>query len=310
MSELLEIREMLQETHATLAQLERSIAKHPDDWTLAVTAESLKQRQTTLEKAFAEAANADLLDVCKYRLIPDGKENFSIASLTSTLGAFQDLLTVVFDALKNGPKVRPKLSAEIVSSTTLDFGYAYAGSLGFVMTMPNDRMLVGESELDRAIKIIFVMAKAHNPDELSKHIGEVGVAGIRRLYHWCSAHSDYGLSADIKWQRDETERGSVIVQKEEMRRLKEIIDKTSDEKIERFTFVGELRGLDVGHSSTFRFTVPGAEEITGRIAGSFDRTQVYEIHGTYEAQLIKRIKVHYSMEREEEAWELLALGRD
>lgn len=56
MSALLEIRERLQETHTELVHIERSIAAHPDDWTLVITAESLRRRQTTLEKAFAEAA--------------------------------------------------------------------------------------------------------------------------------------------------------------------------------------------------------------------------------------------------------------
>jgi len=303
MTALLELRDKLQDTHATIEGLQRALADHPDDAALAFTVRSLESRQRVLEQAFLAEANADHLDVCNYRLIPEGS-TCSVAAISRALGSFQDLVTVVFDAMKNGPKLRARPSAEIVAGSTLDFGYAYPGSLGFMLTMPNERLLVGESELDRAVVAIFEMAKAETPQQLATHVAEVGVASIRRLYAWSSSHAEYGLSAAIKWQRQADERASVTVQKEELARLREIIDEASEEKVEAHEIIGELTGLDVGAGNWFRLSVPGAEDVTGKIADTFNRSQSYEIHGRYSASVLKKSKIHYSTEREEEWWEL------
>lgn len=306
MSEIIDVRTLLQETSATLSSVERAVAVAPQDWALALTAESLRQRQADLERAFSAVAHLDHLDVCNYRLIPDGN-SYSVAAVTKALGSFQDMVTVIFDAFKNGPKVRARPSAEIVVSSTLDFGYAYAGSLGFMLTMPNDRLLVGETELDQAMRTIFEMAKSETPTQLATYVDRVGVAGIRRLYSWSQSHAEYGLSADIKWQRQEQERASVVVQKEELARLREIIEQASEEKVQQFEVIGELIGLDVGASNSFRISVPGTEDIVGKIGEHFNKSERYQIHGRYNANLYKKSKVHYSTEREEEWWELIEL---
>jgi hypothetical protein len=61
MNMLLDLREKLQDTHATMAQLRRALIASPDDDGLALMAESLAQRQEDLEAAFSRAAGAQLL---------------------------------------------------------------------------------------------------------------------------------------------------------------------------------------------------------------------------------------------------------
>ncbi len=164
MSAFLDLRNLLQETSATLERLEREIAKSPRDWGLAITADFLRRRQTDLEGEFAAIANLNLLDVCDYRLIPSDNGDYPIISVTRALASFQELVTTVFDAFKTQPKVRARFTADVVAASTLSFGYAYPGSLGFVLTMPNERLLLGESDLDRAIQTIFEMAKSEQPN--------------------------------------------------------------------------------------------------------------------------------------------------
>ena len=91
-------------------------------------------------------------------------------AITKSLATFQELVTAIFDAFKTSPKLRAKISAEIVAQSTLNFGYAYPGSLGFVLTMPNDRLLIGESELDRAFQTIFAMTKAEQSAEVASYV--------------------------------------------------------------------------------------------------------------------------------------------
>ena len=179
MSVLLDLRDRLQETHVAIARVEAAVVQHPDDETLALTIESLRQRHRELDIAFSEAANIEHVDICSYRLIADESDRFSVSAMTTTLSAFQSLVTVVYDALKTGAKVRARPSAEIVEQSTFDFEYAYPGSLGFVLTMPNERLLIGESDLDQAISWIFKMMKAESTEEVARFARQVGVASIR-----------------------------------------------------------------------------------------------------------------------------------
>lgn len=308
MTALLDLCEKLQDTNATIDGLRKALAGHPNDAALALTFRSLETRYRDLEQAFLVEANADHLDVCNYRIMPEGG-GCSVAAITRVLGSFQELVTVAFDAIKTGPKIRARLSAEVVAGSSFDFGYTYPGSLGFMLTMPNERLLIGESELDRAVRSVFEMTKVETPQQLARYVTEFGVASIRRLYAWSSAHIEHGLSADIKWQRQTDERASVTIQKEELAQLCEIIDKASEEKVETYEIIVELTGLDVGVGNWFRLSRPEAADITGKISASFSRAQAYEIHGKYYANLLKKSKIHYSIDREEERWELIELKK-
>lgn len=307
MSEFLDLRNLLQDTTATLERLEREIAKAPADWALVLTAESLRQRQTDLEKEFAALANINLLDVCDYRLIPPGNGEYSITSVTKTLSAFQDLVTTIFDAFKTAPKIRARVSADIVAASTMSFGYSYAGSLGFVLTMPNDRLLIAESELDRAIQTIFEMAKAERPEQLLAYVARVGVAGIRRLYAWSHSHAEYGLSADIRWRRQETDRARVVVQNQELTRLTEIIDKASEEEIEQVRLDGTLEGGDQ-QTRRFHMSFPEAEDVMGQMGEAFAIAPEALVLGRrYRAELVKRTVISLSTDEQATHWELMSL---
>jgi hypothetical protein len=304
MSELLNLRNLVQETSATLERLEREIAKAPDDWSLAITAQSLRQRQIDLEKEFAFLTNTNLLDVCDYRLIPPANGEYSVASITKTLSAFQDLVTTIFDAFKTTPKIRARVGADVVEASTLNFGYSYPGSLGFVLTMPNERLLIGDSELDRAFVTIFEMAKAQRPEQLLAFVGRVGVAGIRRLYAWSRSHAEYGLSADIRWRRQEVERARVVVQSQELTRLTEIIDQASEEEIERLTLDGTLEGGDQ-QTRRFHMSFPGADDVVGQMGEAFAIAPEALVLGRcYRAELVKRTVISLSTDQQDTHWEL------
>lgn len=308
MSEFLDIRNLVQETSATLEQLEREIVKDPNDWSLAITAESLRQRQRDLEKEFASLANINLLDVCDYRLIPPPNGEYSIASVTKILSTFQDLVTIVFDAFKTTPKIRARVAADIVAASTLSFGYSYAGSLGFVLTMPNERLLIAESELDRAIQTIFEMAKADRPDQLLAYVARVGVAGIRRLYTWSHSHAEYGLSADIRWRRQEADRARVVVQNQELTRLTEIIEQASEEEVDQVALAGTLEGGDL-QTRRFHMSFPEADDVIGQMGEAFAiEPEALVLGRRYHAELVKRTVISLSTDEQNTNWELMRLS--
>ena len=271
--------------------------------------ESLVNRQRDLEEAFAEAAHEEFLDLCVYRLIADSHDSFSISAFTGALGSFQSLLTTVYDSLKTGPKVQARFSAEIVQESTLSVGYTYPGSLGLVLTMPNERLMIVESLLDQAVGIVFAMAKASSAADVAAYAQQAGVASVRKLYAWSQSHSEHAMSADIRWQRRGEDRASLLVQHQELEQLERTIEEAVEEKHEPVVVTGELTGLDVSVGGRFRLKFPDADDIVGHLADSFDRTRPYTIHDMFEVRMTKHSKVFYSTEREEQTWELSELRR-
>jgi hypothetical protein len=153
MADLVDLRDKLLETHAALARLRVEFPEHTPvaDQRFELTLKSLEHRREKLEASFRKAANVDLVEICDYKLIPERDGTFSISAVGDNLKHFQSWLTVVVDAVRGGPKERSRPGPDVVQQSTLDFAYTYGGSLGFVFTVPNERLLFGASDLDQAI---------------------------------------------------------------------------------------------------------------------------------------------------------------
>ena len=66
MSALLDLRDQIQESCATLAKIERVASDFPQDRSLSLTIKSLRRRQKELELAFEEEAD-DLTELAALR---------------------------------------------------------------------------------------------------------------------------------------------------------------------------------------------------------------------------------------------------
>lgn len=307
MADLLDILQKLKDTEAALAKLRDIAAKHPDRPSITSTISSLQKRNRSLETLFASMTNKQHLDVCSYKLIPEHGDNYSLWSVTSTLGDFQDTLTLIYDAIKTGQrKERASWGSDIAQETALNFGYSFSGSLGFVFTLPNERLLLVESTLDMAFRQLFEMVKANSSEELAQYARSLGVAPIRKLYRWATDHVEAGLSVDIKWRRNEEIRASLVVQQPELARLCEVISQTSEETEERLTMRGILLGADLV-TRAFRFDPETGEDIRGRLADTLEVKEELRLGHVYTASFIKRIKKHYSTEKEDVTWLLTDL---
>ena len=76
----------------------------------------------------------------------------------------------------------------------LDFAYSYSGSLGFVFSVPNDRMLVGESLFDMAMGAFMDLPRVESSESVSIFAKKYGTAPVRLAFQWAQAH----LGADRK----------------------------------------------------------------------------------------------------------------
>ena len=155
MSKLAEIQQELLETNAAIGKLERAIAEEPKSLSLAATMQSLEKRYQKLEYVFMTEVDNLGAEVCAYKVFSD-EERPSVKALSSVLGNFQNLVSTVYDAIKtNIPKERARISAEIAAETEFRFGYTFPGSVGVVLTVQNQRLLIGESYLDESMRELY-----------------------------------------------------------------------------------------------------------------------------------------------------------
>ncbi len=306
MANFLEILENLQATESEISRLKNEIATNPSESSLGLMLESLYMRQKNLQDDFSSTAHEKFLDVCTYRLIPKENDRPSLSTIGRALCDFQALFTLVYDSLKNGPKDRSSFSAEIAKESAFDFGYSFSGSIGFALTMPNQRLLLGETELDRTMATIFELAKANDSENVRSFARMVGRAAIRKIYEWANNHVDATLDADIQWKRNNQIRSRLFIQSPELSKLKKIIDETNEEKPKPIELTGRLIGRDI-KTGLFHMAFEGeAEDIKGRLGEGVSIANK-ELDRVYTASLLKITKTYYSIEKEDVSYVLLGL---
>ncbi len=306
MTTLFELAAELRQTHAAVRRMDELFAAHPDDDALEINMLGIQKRQRVLELQFAELANQKHVDVLGYRFIPEAGNSYPLTAVAGALSALQEAISVVFDALRSVPKIRARISADIAALTSLDFAYTYDGSLGFAFSIPNERLLLGESDLDRAVSLIFRTIKATSRDEISVLAQEIGPAGLRRIYRWADQHSKFDIGADIEWRRRLEVRDEVRVQPQELMRLKEIIEESSPETQDDIEINGVLMGIDVT-ADTFRLAVAEGDDVRGRLADEFNRAEHWAVVTRYSALLNVRTKLSYATDTELKSYFLKSL---
>ena len=314
MTELLEIAEKLQDTHAAVARLEQSIATKCDPPpSVLMMLRSLKRRQESLEAQFAEIAHTEYLDVCRYELFPQTAQRPTLTALGKTLLDFQYLFTQVYDALQRRvPRVRSRISQAVTNESAFTFAYTFSGSVGFVLTMPNERLLIGETLLDETIQKVFEMIKAGSSEEIAAHARQVGVGPVRTMYQWASDQLLSGVTSRIEWRRKEEVRSDLQIQNPELEALRKAIEAISDTVVNTSPMIGELRGWDVD-SKTFHLKTATGDirgKMSDEVAEKYSANQTVEVPRIYRATIRTETTISYAFEQETETHTLLSLEED
>jgi hypothetical protein len=306
MSRLRAILDRINDVEATISRISRE-ATDESAFAYRLTLESLENRRDELRSELAEATRHEFVEICDYRIIPDKVGSYVLSAVTSALHEFQDIFSIVYDAQTSKPKQRATLDAEVVSKTQFNFGFAYEGSLGVALTIRNDRLLLIESDLDQAIGAVFSLLKATSAESLRQSEALYGRAAIRKLYTWSKAHSDYGMSADIKWVRDSEVRKSVLTQSQEFAEICRMIEAKSDETVLPVTLHGVLASWDTVHRK-FILLVPDAEPISGIIGKDVDISRPRTVRGERcEVSLLKHVRIRYTSDKDETYWEVVGI---
>ncbi len=302
MSRLSDLQIELQEASAAIVRAERTLAENPNIPSVAATLRTIKKRRENLEEQFFSEANILGLDVCGYRIEPtEGRP--TIAAMTAVLGTFQKVFTSVYDALCHGPKLTSKASRETIAATSFEFAYTFPGSIGIMMTLPNERLIVGESSLDAAIKTTFDLVHAKDPEEVQSLTDKVGLPAVRLAHEWAQENARAGFGANITWQRKDTVLSSVRVQTQELARLASIM--TNAQAKEEKVVVGELITVELA-AKKFQMRV-GEAILHGNFEDAISASHPAQLPKRYKATLHVLQKVVISEAEEEITYFLLRL---
>jgi hypothetical protein len=270
MSRLEDLQRELQRTAAAIVHAERTLAAHPGIPSVAATLRTIQKRRESLEEQFFEAASAQGLDVCGYRIELEDRAA-TITGMTAVLSAFQKVFTSVYDALDRGPKLTSKSSAQTAEATAFGFAYTYPGSVGVMMTLANNPQLIGETKLDEAMARTLELIHANDRTKVESLTEMLGVPAVRLAHQWASANVESGFGADITWRKNDVVKAEVRLQPQEIAQLAMTIKSTTAK--EEVTIIGELTHVDT-QQKTFRMSVidPLNRNVKDRdIHGTFDK---------------------------------------
>ena len=306
MSELFDIVENLQDTDATVKRLARAIEERPGDDLLRINFEAIEKRQRDLVRRLDHTLHAKQSELVSYRIMRDWSDTYPAKAVTASIGAFQDLVTSVFDAIRTVPKLRFRPSAENVQLSTFDFAGAAAGSVIVSLAVPNDRLLVGETELDMTFGLVEQALSARASDDLKLLADRIGVASIAKAYSWAESAVEFGLDTEIKWGKRYGDMQEITITRVEAGIIKELIENKSETRTEIVELEGVLLGHD-GATSYFHLQMAGENvEIKGDV--SDDLPKIWTTGLPYRARVLRTAHIRYATGEERVRWTLLALS--
>ena len=306
MSELLELQHKLRDTASTITDLERSFAQEPNSLGLRLSLESVVKRFRELEADFQELADQKTMAVCKYRLFRETDEGLSLRGFSGALSEFQSSFSSLYAAIQSGPRKRTKLSRDVVRATRFNFGYAYAGSVGVVLTIERERMQVDIGALTDTITTFFHLAGAPTRNDIREIGRRLGPAPLRSIFKWAQAHITDGIGADILWLHGK-ETTHLFLQRDGIQRLRDEIVATSDEERKELTITGVLTGASVV-TKRFDFLTDYGDIIKGNFTYAISRDHAVRIpNARYRATVEKVSTVNYFSAEEKTTWKLLRL---
>lgn len=307
MSGILGVLNEIQSTEAEVHKLEQLVVQYPERRSLRLALQSLAERQEALNEEFNSIAFQTGVDVCSYRLFNSADSRPSIGVLSKVWGDFQALFTTVYDATKNGPKHKAKFSADVMTESALQWGYTFVGSIGVVLTVPNERLLLEQTELDKAVEAFTHLVQSTSSEHIAEASKTLGRASVVRLKQWAEGHINAGLGADFKWMRGDHVRAEFFVQEPEIENLHLAILETSDEVVQDIELLGRLVGIDV-EIRTFHIIAEDGSEIRGKIDESIGVASLTEVPKVYNARIRRWSKLNYATGEESITHRLLDLN--
>lgn len=307
MGRLADLKIEIQKVSETIRMLESALVRRPDEEGLIVNLSTLRDVRNDLEIKFRGVADLEEVDICVYRVFrAHGRE--SARGFATSLAIFQKLYSVVYDALKNGPKQRASLSQAVTDLTDFGFAYSSAGSIAATLTLPNEHLLF-DSSLDGAIQMVFELAQMRELDAVAKLVGRLGAAPISVLYDWAESNLEFEMGTEVRWERLDKVRNRLFVDHVAMAKLAELLAAGGEPRTEERQVFGRLEGIDVG-ARTFKMIV-AKDIVTGKLdlESPFNLDHTVEVPAMYHALLRTTSRDVYAKGETEVRHVILSLTR-
>lgn len=305
MSGLNSLLENLQRTYAAIAEVQEVAARTPGDLMVLANLGSLKREAADLEALWEEECREARIEVCRYRLMPEHEQRYTVAAVTKSLLDFQELFSQIYDALKNGAKKSRQLSAWMVNETAFDFGFSYPGSLGVALMVPSQADLLG-GKFDDTVDAFLQVMHVSNEDEVKDLAKALGPSVVKKAYDWSRVNHVSGYAIDVTWNTVRGTKKGAVVDVAALGKIVEIIGRTSDVERRTIRGPGTLVGLDTV-KKRFRFIEPDGLDYSGPVADDFEIQRKWAVNQTYLALIQVEEITEYATQEIKTTYRLMSL---
>jgi hypothetical protein len=305
MSKLQSLIDQLNDTNRVVGQIQDNANGELDAIT-RFNLSSIEMRRDTLTRQINDELAVTQNSMIQYRIVRESDGKYPAKAVGEALERFQDLLTSVYDALVYGPKRRFRPSIDSIEKTTLNFAGATAGSVKITLAAEDDRLLLGDTTLERALGLVEKTLSAQTTDDLSLLANEVGIASVSRAYEWSKSAAGYGLKTEISWGKTHKSDQVFEINSDDAARVSQLIERKSDDLITSHEYLCVLHGFDKKSSYFHIETLDEREDIKGDVG-----LNVSEVHTTgkrYRAYLKRAVITQYATGEDKVHWTLEQLS--
>ena len=232
MNRLPDLLDDLAEADTVGQALRRFAEAEPRDPIATINLDAVMRRRRDLERELGALLGREQHDLIRYRIeLSDGTAPPAAAVSRSVL-LFQTLVTAAFDAIRTVPKRLYQPSNENVRLSSLSFASPPAGQTAIHFTIPNDRLLIVESDLDAAFAIVFELLTARAKTMFRNIAVRAGIASVAAAYAWAENAAQHGLTTTITWRKASDERRTISISHSDALLFRTAIEAIADEAVE------------------------------------------------------------------------------
>jgi hypothetical protein len=291
----------LQDSDATLADLGVLANLEPLDPIIDLNREAIKRRRHDLERELHDLLKRQQLDLIRYKIARSGGGPCPASGVARSIWSFQELLTSVFEAVRSRGNQSPRQSEDSGELSALVFASAERGSVVVSLSIPNERLLLVQSDLDVSLQLVFDVLQIPTSGGLRGIAKRVGFRSTAALYLWAENSVEHGLEISIHWQKT-VERGrAASLSLNEALLLKTTIEAAHDDVAETIELDCQLLNLD-SLTGTFLLETADGRQITGGLADEFPRSPRPTLNRRYRATLMRVVRQSYATGEQSAAW--------
>jgi hypothetical protein len=305
MSDYASVVERTRKAFASVARLEAELARAPENVGLQLNLSAMNKLANQSQQQLLALSEVNHVEVCNYRLVPEGGETYALPFVSQSLLSFQYLFSQIHDAFKNGPKPYATYGQEAFNESLMEFAYTYSGSLGVVLLAQSHKDFFS-GNLDKSIEALFQVIDIDSRDTVRDVAKTLGNAVVKRVHDWSQANIRGGFAADVRFNRSDGRHLGEVIERRRLENIVAIIEATSDEKTEENQVTGILVGGDI-QSGSFHFVVPNGGDYRGKLAKDFSQDTEMTLGKRYAARIRETTKLTYATEKLDRTVHLVAL---